>query len=197
MAVNLDDYVDVAERIRLFYEQFPDGRLVGDDWKVITMLPGGAVGDETARMGRAYVVYEALAYRTADDPLPAKGVAWEPYPGATNFTKDSELMNAETSAIGRAIVNVGIGSKKVASKDEVQNRRGAPEVTDRLVAYASAMRDAIRKLDPELYPDESWKMTLDQATAAGDQALRTMGKVLAEELRNIGGDVDAVRDQFK
>lgn len=110
---DLDGYVDVAERITLFYEKFPDGRLSRLSDPDIRQ-----VGDRT------FVIYSATAHRTPDDPHPAVGTAWEPFPGPTKFTKDSELMNAETAAWGRAIVACGIGSKKIASTQEVQARSG-------------------------------------------------------------------------
>jgi hypothetical protein len=47
--------------------------------------------------------------------------------GKTPYTRDSELQNAETSAIGRAIIMVGASdAKKVASANEVRNRQ-APD----------------------------------------------------------------------
>jgi hypothetical protein len=110
---NLDDYVDVAERIRLFYEKFPDGRLV-------TVRHGRYVTEDGHK---EFVFCEARAYRTPDDPQPCAGTAWEPIPGATPYTRDSELMNAETAAWGRAIIAAGIPSKKIASSQEVQARQ--------------------------------------------------------------------------
>ena len=110
------DYVDVAERIRLFYEAYPDGRLVTVDW-----------GFTEAGEARHFVYCRARAYRTPDDLTPCDGLAWEPIPGPTPFTRDSELMNAQTSAWGRAIIAAGIPSKKVASADEVQARQAPPE----------------------------------------------------------------------
>lgn len=117
MSFNLDEYVDVAERITLFYEKFPDGRL--------TRLGEPKVMEVG---GKLFVQYTARAYRTADDPIPAIGTAWEPFPGPTQFTRDSELMNAETAAWGRAIIAAGIGSKKIASRQEVRNRQ--PKAAD-------------------------------------------------------------------
>src|SRR5262245_16500333 len=96
MTFSIDDYVDVAERIREFYERFPDGRLT----------TGGAPHVMEIN-GKPFVVYHAQAWRTADDPKPGDGWAWEPVPGPTQFTRDSELMNAETAAWGRAIVSLG------------------------------------------------------------------------------------------
>lgn len=108
---NQDEYVDVAERKREFYARYPDGRLVcGSPPKV----------EEIG--GKPYIWYHARAYRTPDDPFPGDGWAAEPVPGATPFTRDSELMNAETAAWGRAIVAVGIDTKKISSAEEIRNR---------------------------------------------------------------------------
>lgn len=111
---NPDDYVDVAQRIKDFYDRFPDGRLVTVDWEVKPDLDG-----------KSFVWVHAKAFRTPEDPLPGDGLAWEPVPGPTSFTKDSELMNAQTAAWGRAIVALGFDTKKIASRQEVQARHGA------------------------------------------------------------------------
>jgi hypothetical protein len=107
----LSDYVDVAERIAVFKEAHPEGSLQTLHWEVFP------VGE------RLFVVYRAAAYRGPEDTRPGHGTAWEPFPGSSNYTRDSELMNAETAAWGRAIVAVGItASRKLASKQEVQAR---------------------------------------------------------------------------
>jgi hypothetical protein len=111
MSFDLDSYTDVAERIRLFYERYPEGRLTTIDWDVKPDLDG-----------KTFVWVHAKAYRTPDDMLPGDGIAWEPVPGPTQFTRDSELMNAQTAAWGRAIVALGFETKKIASKQEVQAR---------------------------------------------------------------------------
>jgi hypothetical protein len=110
----LADYVDVKERIRLFYEKHPDGRLVTSDVRA-TIEPDG--------VPRVWV--EAAAYRTPDDPLPGRGWSWLVLPGSTPYTKGSELENAETSAWGRAIGSLGIGiERSIASQDEVNAKEG-------------------------------------------------------------------------
>lgn len=113
MAFNMNDYVDVAERIAEFKKAYPEGTLqqVAVDFKEFA--------------GQTWVIYVAAAYRTPDDQRPGIGTAWEPVPGKTPYTKDSELMNAETSAWGRAIVALGIPTKKIASAEEVRNRTTA------------------------------------------------------------------------
>jgi hypothetical protein len=112
---DLSDYVDVAERLTRFYEKYPDGRISRlDDPRVMEVE------------GKTFIVYSAVAYRTAEDPHPCVGTAWEPFPGSTPYTRDSELMNAETAAWGRAIVAAGIPSKRIASREEAQARDGSP-----------------------------------------------------------------------
>lgn len=116
MSFDLSGYVDVAERIRIFREKYPNGSLQPLDhakpFDVIT------VGE------RMFVVYVAAAYRDANDQRPGVGVAWESFPGTTPYTRDSELMNAETSAWGRAIIaTLAADTQKIASADEVRNRQ--------------------------------------------------------------------------
>ena len=108
MSFDLSDYVDVAERIRIFKAAYPEGSLQSE----VEFVEGG-------------VMCQARAYRTPDDTRPGIGHAWEPIPGMTPYTKNSEVMNAETSAWGRAIVALGFETKKIASRQEVQNRSGA------------------------------------------------------------------------
>jgi hypothetical protein len=107
----LADYVEVPDRIKAFKEKFPDGCLRRKEWKIET------VGEQT------FIVYTALAYRTPDDQRPGEGTAWEPFPGKTPYTRDSELMNAETSAWGRALAALGFIGKKIASVEEVKSRQ--------------------------------------------------------------------------
>jgi hypothetical protein len=113
------DYVDVAERIREFKNTYPDGTLQPVDHD------NPYIVQEVA--GETVIVYRAAAFRTPDDPRPGIGVASEPYPGKTPYTKGSEIQNAETSAWGRAIVALGIPTKRVASSEEVRNREAERE----------------------------------------------------------------------
>ena len=103
----LGDYVDVNARLAWFFDHFPEGSLGS---KVL-------VGPEA---GKAFVVVQAFAYRDRYDPQPGQGLAYEAFPGTTPYTKGSELMNAETSAWGRALAAIGAPTKgHIASADEV------------------------------------------------------------------------------
>jgi hypothetical protein len=113
------DYIDVATRIIEFREKFPTGSLQSwkDPYVIEVKMPDGSI--------KSYMVYSAAAYRSPDDSLPGVGWAYEPIPGPTNFTRDSELQNAETAAWGRAMVAaLAVDTKKgIASSEEVRNRQ--------------------------------------------------------------------------
>ncbi len=123
---SLDDYVDVAQRLADFRDLYPEGSLQPADpakpWEQ-AVVNGFTKGGEP--FAATMIVYVAAAYRTPGDTRPGIGIAWEPFPGRTPYTLGSELMNAETSAWGRAILAVlASDSKKgVASRQEVKARR--------------------------------------------------------------------------
>ena len=134
----MDSYVDVAERIRIFKEQYPTGCLrpfnPAEPFKIME------IG------GREFIVYTACAYRTPDDAMPAVAVAAEPSVGKTSFTKDSEVMNAETSAWGRAIVAcLAADTQKIASANEVRNRQQETTQPVASVTPISKMQPAQKK----------------------------------------------------
>lgn len=118
----MDDYVDVAERLRKFKEIYPNGSLQQVSLQFIDFA------------GKSWVVYTAAAYRTPDDITPGHGTAWETVPGTSSFKRDSEVMNAETSAWGRAIVAVlASDTKRIASRNEIPAKAPVSPVEDFLV----------------------------------------------------------------
>ena len=106
-AFNLAEYETVAERIKRFYKDYPDARIVT---KNLTQQHDRAIS--------TWVVYAEI-YLNRDDQLnnlpKATGLAFE-VDGVGMANKTSALENAETSAIGRALSQAGIGfdtSKRV------------------------------------------------------------------------------------
>ena len=104
-ASQIDDYAPVADRIVIFYQQFPSGR-------IITKLVGNTERE---------VVFKALVYRSSDDEQPA-ATGW-----ASERVGDGEinsvacLENTETSAIGRALANLGLtASRNRPSREEME-----------------------------------------------------------------------------
>jgi len=110
------DYIPVNERIAAFIAQYPAGSLR----PLWPDEPYRVLGEGDTK----WLVYGACAYRTPDDPAPGVGLAWEPVPGRTPYTRGSELMVAETSAWGRALAAIGIATNKsIASAEEVRSAR--------------------------------------------------------------------------
>jgi len=111
-----EDYIPVNERIAKFIETYPEGSLR----PLWPDEPYRVLGEGDTK----WLVYGACAYRTPDDPAPGVGLAWEPVPGRTPYTRGSELMVAETSAWGRALAAIGIATNKsIASAEEVRSAR--------------------------------------------------------------------------
>jgi hypothetical protein len=109
---DLGDYVEVKDRIARFYELYGNGRLVTEGYQLTTEP------DDKPK-----VIVTAAAYRSPDDTHPARGNSWMYLPGTTNYTRGSEIENAETSAWGRAIAALGILTEKsIASIQEIANK---------------------------------------------------------------------------
>lgn len=112
------DYNDVPSRIKQFRDKHPEGSLQPADLTKPYTIE--TFGSET------FIVYCAAAFRTPDDPRPGVGIAWEPVPGKTPFTRGSEIQNAETSAWGRALVAVlAADTKRISSDEEIRSARTA------------------------------------------------------------------------
>jgi len=173
------NYVGVPERLAELREKHPDASLqpvnLDQPFDIVTVD------------GKWFVVYAAACYRTPDDPRPGVGVAWEPVPGRTPFTRDSEIQNAETSAWGRAIVAAQAADAKrgVASADEVRNRAvdAVPEPT---VDLANLSADDVDNLRPR-----------DLFAALGVQGGNVVeareqlrAKLAGEPLQEVAGAVD-------
>jgi hypothetical protein len=109
----LRDYVDVAARLRELRRRYPAASLgPAEPFRIVEVA------------GITFLVYVAACWRWPGDSNPGTGSAWEPVPGRTPYTRDSELQNAETSAWGRAIVAALAADTHagVASRDEVAPR---------------------------------------------------------------------------
>lgn len=177
---NLDDYVTVAERIEQFYAKFPDGSLQA----------------QVVEMSERLVVVRAEAYRNPDDPRPGIAHSSLIIPGSTPYTKGSELENAETSAVGRAIALLGFGVKKsIASRNEIEAKGGtiaAPQ------SSADGSLSGIAKITDKQNSDGQLRQTPDGHTLgfrlqarAGDK-----GALLVEAHDPIASELAAIRDRW-
>ena len=85
--------------------------------------------------GKVRVWGKALAYRTPDDPLPTVGHSYLEVPGATPYTRGSEIENVETSAWGRAIGALGIGISESLPRPTRLTPRPASRSASRLSRF--------------------------------------------------------------
>ena len=119
-AFNLGDYVDVPTRLAEALKRWPDLRI--QETKPVIVIVDN----------QQYVEISCTVWRDSTDLMPTVAYCWEPIPGRTPYTKGSEMMNASTSCLGRALGFLGMGiGKSIASRNEVQARQPSPiaEVT--------------------------------------------------------------------
>lgn len=130
MDIKGKDYVQVNERIKAFWELCPNGKIKTD----ILSLENGMC------------IIQAKVYENYQDSEPrATGIAYEKE-GSTFINKTSFIENCETSAVGRALGNAGIGiDTSVASYEEVQNaivqQDGEKKINS---TYATALINSIK-----------------------------------------------------
>ena len=163
---NLDDYETVESRIKKFYEQNPDGRIV-TKW-----LNEFRINDTSD----TYIV-KASVYLTAGDQankLPkATGLAVE-VTGTGGANNGSALENAETSAIGRALANMNLSGNKRASREEMEKvQRMQPDNTalDFLAKLDELTKaEEIRQLYNDARRANAPKEVLDKIAAKGKTA---------------------------
>jgi len=144
-------YVEVNKRIEEFYAKHPEGAIRTD--MIEHILTFDEDGDR-----QGYVVMRAEVYRDARDEAPSgTGFSGMLIPGATPYTNGSEIENAETSAVGRAIANLGFEVKKsVASANEIRAKEGIATAAPKGL---TALKKEVRALAMALYPVD-WKNIL-------------------------------------
>lgn len=114
---NLADYETVEERIKRFYSDHPNGRIITknlttkEDRQVSTWVVRAKVFIPNPLADKEKYSEEYI--------LKATGLAFE-IDGGSMANKTSALENAETSAIGRALANAGYSGNKRASREEMQ-----------------------------------------------------------------------------
>jgi hypothetical protein len=108
---NLNEYETVAERLKRFYKDYPDGRIITEN-----------LTEQHDRVLATWVV-KATIFLNADDQrnnlAKATGLAFE-VDGVGMAQKTSALETCETSAIGRALGNMGYFGSLKPTREEMQ-----------------------------------------------------------------------------
>ena len=117
------DYVMVNDRVQGFRKLFPDGAIKTE---LITYVPDD------------YCVFKCEAFDSVGELL-ATGYAQETVSKNQNINRTSMLENCETSAVGRALGFVGIGSvDSIASADEMNKAINKGKELDSVIGESMA-----------------------------------------------------------
>jgi hypothetical protein len=188
-------------------EKFPDVRIVESEPAVRVLG------------NRTFIEVKVTAWRSPDDQHPAVAYCWEPFPGDTPYTRDSEQMNAATSALGRLVAVMLPGAfAKLASTNEVFHRAGPPSKPKHVgpvpvVGGGPDPWDDVPSHDEQVQAIVEREREKKKAASAGSAITQPQMKMLgatakrkgltqAEDLRQfcvdtIGRDITGARDLTK
>ena len=178
------EYAPVADRVALFYDRFPEGR-------IITHL---------AMHNEREIMFRASVYRDARSKWPAATGWASERVGDGDINTVACLENTETSAIGRALANLGFtASKNRPSAEEMEKahrarQRNAPALdielqrvadarTDLIAMLRTARRYGIRPERARRWHDRFLDPSLDRRTAA--RFAQLLRRIIARHLSDI------------
>lgn len=126
---DVKNYVDVAERIRAFYERYPEG----------------SIQTEMVRLEGDMVVFRATVYRDREDRCPTTGWAYE-REGVGFVNRTSFIENCETSAIGRALANLNFPTSRAATDRAAEVPATSEQLEEiRALAMAESVPEEVRE----------------------------------------------------
>lgn len=169
-AFNPANYETVAERIKRFYADYPEGRIItknqttkqdrlASTWvvKASIFIPNWQFADESKYLEQYVLKATGLAFE-----LDGQGMA----------NKTSALENAETSAIGRALANAGYSGDKRASREEMEKTQRANTPKRNWMSEAEALAlvydaNGLRKLYSEAVANRALPDIIEKIKAYG------------------------------
>ena len=165
---NLEEYTTVAERIRLFRQMHPMGR-------ILTYL----IHEDATR-----VVFKAELYRDDEDEYPfSTGYARE-ITAERGVNRDFALENAETSAIGIACKNADIGTEKKSISREEAAKVNKLKERDALIQETKVkLKETASEYVPVAKEDDPWTIREAQPAATVEEAVEMVKSI-------IGGTTD-------
>jgi len=165
---NLEEYTTVAERIKLFRQMFPMGR-------ILTFL----IHEDANR-----VVFKAELYRDDEDEYPfSTGYARE-ITAERGVNRDFALENCETSAIGIAAKNADIGTeKKSISREEAAKVNRVKERDAMIQETKVKLKETASEYVPVAKEDDPWTIRAAEPAGTVDEAVEMVKSI-------IGGTTD-------
>jgi len=165
---NLEEYTTVAERIKLFRQMYPMGR-------ILTFL----IHEDATR-----VVFKAELYRDDEDQYPfSTGYARE-ITAERGVNRDFALENCETSAIGIAAKNADIGTeKKSISREEAAKVNRIKERDAMIQQTKVKLKETASEYVPVAKEDDPWTIRAAEPAATVDEAVEMVKSI-------IGGTTD-------
>lgn len=138
---DVSQYVTVNDRIKQFWKDYPTGRIQTQ------MIHLDENPDEKNRM----VIIQALVFADRESVHPiATGIAKE-REGTLHVNKTSFVENCETSAIGRALANLGFLIDKRPSREEMEAvHRAEQEHETNLEAIKTIAKSGTRELQADV-----------------------------------------------
>lgn len=177
----LDDYVTVQQRIFDFYEGHPAGRIL----------------TELVKEEGEHVTFKAFVYRFSDDPRPSATGHAQEMRGDGFINRSSHLENCETSAIGRALANLGYATKAEdrPSREEMEKVAATPK-TDTKQLVGSAILAACGG-DVPAAQELLWKLTCKPDKRKGRAGMIRDGYRNTRDVPSLVWDVlyDAIADK--
>ena len=160
---NLEDYTTVAERIKLFRQMFPMGR-------IITTL----IHEDANR-----VVFKAELFRDDADERPfSTGYARE-ITAERGVNRDFALENCETSSIGIAAKNADIGTeKKAISREEAAKVNRVNATAEVIKETKEKLAQTAKEYVPVAKEDDPWTQTFGAPVQTMESAVETVKSIL-------------------
>jgi hypothetical protein len=161
---NIEEYDTVEVRLARFHDDYPDGRVITYE-----------TTDPEDR-AKGYWIVRAQIFTDHEDQHAncpkATGMAFE-IEGGAGANKTAALENAETSAIGRALANMGYSGRKRPTQTEMNKvQRADNPIPDEFIAKVSESKnmDDLTKLWDEA-AQNGWAEDIRKVFQARKQAL--------------------------
>jgi hypothetical protein len=165
---NLDEYTTVAERIKLFYGKYPEGR-------ILTTL---------VHHDPTHIIFKAELYKNMEDARPfVTGYAKEVI-SDRGVNRDFALENCETSSIGVAAKNANIGTEKNAISREEAAKVNKVKERDSLIQEAKAkMAQTATEYVPIAKEDDPWTIREAAPATTVDEAVNIVKDIIGGQTK--------------